>query len=166
MSADFDWARLADVVEPKRDTQRLAWEEARGSFRKVAWDVYKPLDGSEQLWELRDGEDGKKYLYAMYESAPVKTSEDSQPTEIKTTASSDWTAICDRDRKNITLSFKGFPLKRFASDEFKFAPDEAEQFAAFLQEKAAEPEFVRQVITGLPLHMAGVVSELKTNSEE
>ena len=165
MSADFDWARLADVVEPKRDTQRLAWEEVRSGFRKVAWDVYKPLDDSEQLWELRDGEDGNKYLYAMYESAPVKTSEESKPEEIITTASSDWTAICDRDRKNVTLSFKGFPLKRFASDECKFTPDEAEQFAAFLQAKAAEPEFIRQVIKGLPLHVAGVVSELKTNSE-
>lgn len=166
MSANFDWTRLADVVEPKRDHQRLRWDEVRTGFRKVAWDVYKPLDGSEQLWELRDGEDGQKYLYSMYESAPVKTSEEEPLAEIKTASSTDWTAICDRDRKNITLSFKGFPLKRFASEEFKFAPDEAEQFAAFLQAKAAEPDFVRQVIKGLPIHMAGVVSVLKTNSEE
>jgi len=166
MSADYDWARLAEVIEPKPDTRRLRWDEVRGGFRKIAWDVYKPMDGSEQLWELRDGDDGNKYLYAMYESAPVKTSEGEPATEFKATASSDWTAICDRDRKNVTLSFKGFPLKRFASDEFKFMPDEAERFASFIQAKAAEPYFIRQIIKGLPLHMAGVASEIKANSEE
>jgi hypothetical protein len=166
MSTDFDWAHLINVIEPKRDTQCLAWEDVRSNFRKIAWDVYKPLDGSEQLWELRDGDDGRKYLYAMYQSAPEKPAESNIIEEIRTTASADWTATCDRDRKNITLSFKGFPLKRFASTEFKFEPDEAEQFAAFLQAKTAQPEFVRQVLKGLPLHMAEVVSELKTHSEE
>jgi hypothetical protein len=166
MSANFDWARLAGVVEPKRDTQQLLWDDVRSGFRKIAWDVYKPLSGSDQLWELRDGEDGNKYLFAMYENSPVKTSEEeTPPDELKVTASSDWAAICDRDRKNITLSFKGYPLKRFSSDEFKFMPDDAERFAAFLQSKTASSDFVKQVIKGLPLNTAGVLSELKTNSE-
>ncbi len=165
MAADFDWAQLANVVEPKREAQRLSWPEVKGNFRKVAWDVYKPLDGSESLWELREDTDGQKYLYAMYEAAaPVVASE--EPQLVAVAQSSDWTAVCDRDRKNITLSFKGFPLKRFGSEEFKFAPDEAEQFARFLQDKTADAGFVRQIIKGLPLSTAGILSELKTNNEE
>ncbi len=165
MAADFDWAQLADVVEPKREVQRLSWPEVQGNFRKVAWDVYKPLDGSESLWELREDTDGQKYLYAMYEAvAPVVATE--EPRMVAVAQRTDWSAVCDRDRKNITLSFKGFPLKRFGSDEFGFAPDEAEQFARFLQDKTADAGFVRQVIKGLPLNTAGVLSELKTNNEE
>lgn len=165
MSAEYNWAHLAEAVEPKTDSKRLSWDEVRTNFRKVAWDVYKSNDNSDTLWELRADEDGKNYLYAMYEAAPIKTSEEPQ-TEMQVKASSDWSAICDRDRKNITLSFKGFPLKRFASEEYKFSSEEAEGFAAFLQAKTAEPEFVRQVITGLPLSTTGVLSELKPNSEE
>lgn len=166
MAADFDWARLAEVVEPKRDTQRLLWDEVRSDFHKVAWDVYKPLDGPDQLWELRDGEDGNKYLYAMYDSKAPTPSETPPTDEITVRASSDWTAICDRDRKNVTLSFKGFPLKRFASDEYKFSTEEAERFASFLQAKTAESDFVRQVLKGLPIQVAKLVSGIKTNSEE
>lgn len=163
MSDYFDWARLAEMVEPKRDSQRLSWEESKHLFKKVAWDVYKPVDGTEALWEMRVEDDGSKYLVAMYNTATVTASapdgEDAKDSVI-VTASSDWNAICDRARKNVTLSFKGFPIKRFASSEYRFSQDEADQFAKFIQSRASDSEFTREILKDLPIESSKIFNSL------
>jgi hypothetical protein len=140
MDLNIDWAELADATETKKTKYRFA--DVQNLFKKVAFDVYKPLVGNtETLWELRE-EDGQKFLYSVYDEA----------TDLKALSSNtpDWQAASDSDGKNVTLSFRKLPLVRFASTEHGFSQDEAEGFAQFLQTKAQDKEFVSALVKQLP----------------
>lgn len=139
MSFELDWTALGATTNPRTD--RLAFDEVKHMFKKVAWDAYKPLSGSDILWELREEDDGK-FLYAIYgdENSLVTTA----------SVSSNWTAISDHDGKNITLSYSNVPIKRFSSVEYGFQPSEVEEFASFLKAKAEQKDFVSELLKTLP----------------
>ena len=139
MPLEYDWNHLSDAVTP---AQSYAFDEVSHLFRKVAYDVYKPLEGPETLWELRDGDDGKKYLFALYEDGG----------DITTSAKdeSDWDTASDREGQNVTLSYKQVPIMRFASTEYQFTPEQADDFAEFVKSKTAEPEFLKDLLNKMP----------------
>lgn len=136
---ELDWALLDDRTQTKRVRHRF--EEVKHAVKKVAFDVFKSTNG-DQLWELRSDPDGTKYLYAIY----------GEPAEITTTSSdtNGWKATPDSAGKNVTLSFKNLPLIRFASAEHGFEPDEAADFAHFLQSKVQDPAYVAKMAEKLP----------------
>ena len=144
MSFDLDWTALGHDGNPRQD--RLAFNENKHLFRKVAWDAYKPLSGSDILWELRE-EDGNKFLYAVYESGPELVATASVQAS---STSSVWDAISDHEGKNITLSFMNVPIKRFSASEYNFAPAEAAEFGLFLKAKASEETFISELLETLP----------------
>ena len=150
MSLELEWTKLAPTTASPE--KRLKFDEVKGQFKKVAWDVYKPLDNSEIFWELREDADGTKYLYSMYEDSPIKVNSNDadELAPLTATASLDWQAICDHQKKNITLAFRNVPIKRFSASEFNFAPDEAESFAKFIQLKASDESFVNELMRTLP----------------
>ena len=154
MSFELDWDVLNNEVSPQKD--RLRFAEVQHLFKKVAWDAYKPLSGSETLWELRE-ENGEKYLYAIYGDAD----------ELVSTASmSKWSAICDKEGRNITLSYNNTPIKRFSAAEYSFTPAESEEFATFLQNKTADSNFVSELLATLPDSKRVAVAALLTTGEE
>lgn len=142
MSFDLDWTALGLDGNQRQD--RLAFNENKHLFRKVAWDAYKPLSGSDILWELRE-EDGNKFLYAIYENGPELVTTASAPT-----TSPLWDAISDHEGKNVTLSFMQVPIKRFSAAEYSFAPSEADEFGQFLKAKASEETFISNLLETLP----------------
>ena len=139
MALDLNWEHLSESTETARTRYKFA--DVQHLMRKVAFDQYKPLSGADTLWELRE-EAGTKYLYSVYDDATDLTA--------KSADDADWQATSDRDGKNVTLSFKQFPLVRFAAAEHGFAPDEADGFAKFLQTKARDQEFVSELVKQLP----------------
>lgn len=154
-NSDLDWGVIATCVAPRTDRVRFA--DVSGQFKKIAWDMYKPLSGEETLWELRE-EDGEKFLYAVYgDESELKVTAGLNATEPVRAA---WTAFSDREGRNITLSFKNVPIKRFAATEFGFTPDEAEEFAAFLTVQAADKDFVSRLLGTLPEAKKVAVAQL------
>jgi hypothetical protein len=137
--SSFNWSVVDKAVNKKRVVYEF--DEVKHLFKKVAFDVYKPVTGSDQLWELRDGDDGKKYLFALYEEGQDIVAEAS---------AKEWYATPDSQGLNITLSYKQIPVARFASAECGFTPEEAGEFAAFIEKKATNKDFVREMLKHLP----------------
>lgn len=131
------------VVDKAVNTKRIVYEfdEVKHLFKKVAFDVYKPVTGSEQLWELRDGPDGKQYLFALYEEGEDIVAQASMKQ---------WYAMPDSQGLNITLSYKQIPVARFASTECGFTPEEASDFASFIEKRAMSKDFVSEMLKHLP----------------
>lgn len=137
--SSFNWSVVDKAVNKKRIVYE--YEDVKHLFKKVAFDVYKPVTGSEQLWELRDGPDGKQYLFALYEEGEDIVAQASMKQ---------WYAVPDAQGLNITLSFKQIPIARFASNECGFKPEEANAFAAFIEAKAMNQDFVKEMLKHLP----------------
>lgn len=152
MSYDLDWNVVDKAVNPSKTSYLYA--DVGHLFRKVAFDVYKPLNGSNRLWELREGDDGQKYLFALYDEPEDITVQSGKE------ARASWSATPDKDGKNITLSFKNVPIVRFASARYKFAPEEAENFAGFLEAKAQDKQFLEKLYKILPDNKKKVLAEL------
>lgn len=148
---DLDWGSLDQVINP--DATKYRFADVAHLFRKVAFDVYKPLTGIEQLWELRAGDDGESYLYALYgdsEDLTVKSEDKTGP----------WQATSDRTGENVTLSYKNIPIMRFASEKEGFKKAEARDFAAFLETRIQDKDFMDTLVANLPPAKSGFVAEL------
>lgn len=150
---DLDWSTLDTAVNPHRNCFR--YEDVSHLFKKVAFDVYKPLSGSDQLWELRQAEDGKQYLYALYEDPEDITVESEQEE-------GPWRATSDHSGENVTLSYKNIPIARYAGVKEGFKPNEAGLFAEFLESKAQEKDFLEGLIRKLPDAKKEVLAGLLT----
>jgi len=140
MANELDWQALVKTAD---DPNRLVYEDVKSRFRKVAWDVYKPLTGSDMLWELRDVE-GEKFLFALYDG------DEAELTVKSKTETSPWTAISSLAGENVTLSWEGVPVYRFANSEYKFKTSEANDFAKFIQRKASDESFVEGIKAKMP----------------
>lgn len=141
MQNELDWNMLAKT---KKTAGGLPFEDVKNQFKKVAWDVYKPLHDSEKLWELREV-DGEKFLFALYDS------DDAELTVESKNDTSPWTATASLAGENVTLSWEGVPIYRFANTEYKFKASEASEFAEFIQKKAsADESFVENIKQAMP----------------
>lgn len=141
MPVDYDWKLLEAKLNPRKD--KVEFEPVKHLFRKVAFDVYKPVSGSEKLWELRQEDDGKEYLVALYESKDLTVeSQEEQSTQ--------WTATADHEGKNVTLAYRDFPITRIAIAQHGVSPDRAGEFARFLEKRAADTQFITGLLASLP----------------
>jgi hypothetical protein len=129
MSATLDWTLLEKSINKK--SSMYSFEENKQYFTKIAADVYKANNGSSQLWELRDAEDGKKYLYALYNEAE----------DITITSKSDWSAISDSSGKHVTLAYRKTPIYRFDVEKFNINPSESKTFAEYIKKSAEKKEW-------------------------
>lgn len=132
---DFNWTSVEQSIPSKRT--QYDYEQYKQYFRKVAFDRFKSNSESEQLWELRQGEDGKMYLYALY----------GEPEDVVTAAQKEWEASPDSEGKNITLSYKQVPIYRFASQQYQFSPEQAGEFANFIEAKSKNAAWVNELLS-------------------
>jgi hypothetical protein len=95
----FDWGIVDKAVNKKRAAYE--YETHKHLFKKIAFDRFKSLDGTSQLWELRTADDGKDYLFALYGEAEDLVTESSKEES--------WDAIVDSDVESVTLSYKKVP---------------------------------------------------------
>ena len=103
-------------------------------IKKVAFDMVKVYgDEYNDLWKVESTDDGDFLVRSSNPSFQIKES-------------SDWKAVSDFDCKNITLSYRGVPIARFASDEYSFSSEDIGLFKEALLERAADDgDFVKQV---------------------
>lgn len=103
-------------------------------IKKVAFDMVKVYgDEYNDLWRVESTDDGD---FLVRSSSP----------SFQTKQSSNWKAISDFDCKNITLSYRGVPIARFAAEEYSFSSEDIGLFKAALLERAVDDgDFVKQV---------------------
>jgi len=158
MKSDIDWKSLESALNPPVD-RSLDFNSVRDQFTKLAFDVYKRT-GEEGLWELREAEDGRKVLVALYDEEGSEV--------VKTASASDWSAHADSSKKFVTLAFRGSPVYKFAAADHGFAESEAANFANFVATRARDPHFFNQIVSSLTparrAHLLNLVGEQgKTN---
>ena len=139
MKSDIDWKTLDLTLNPPTD-RTIDFASASSQFSKVAFDVYKKI-GEEGLWELREGDGGRKILVALYEEA--------SSDNVKTASANKWSAHADSSNKFVTLAFRDSPICKFAASEYGFDESNAAQFANFVAEKARDSAFVDKLIDTL-----------------
>lgn len=137
----LDWQKLVGAVVP--DTQRLPYEPNKHLFRKVAFDVFQLKSGPvDSLWILEEGEDGSSYLVAQYDEESKE-----KGLEVK----SSWSALADKEGKNVTLFYKEMPINRFASSKYGFSNKDAHLFQeALLENLASDETFKKNLLKSLP----------------
>jgi len=136
-----DLKTLESTLNP--DKTRISYADNRHLFIRVAFDVFK-MTGSpvESYWTLEKDDDGKEYLVANYEK-----SVDAPEIQVN----SNWEALSDKRAENITLLYRGVPIKRFASSEYKFDDENLHLFKKALIEKlSSDHEFVDSLMNVLP----------------
>ena len=103
-------------------------------IKKVAFDIVNVYgDEYNDLWKVESTDDGD---FLVRSSSP----------SFQTKQSSNWKAISDFDCKNITLSYRGVPIARFAAEEYSFSSEDIGLFKAALLERAVDDgDFVKQV---------------------
>jgi len=146
----IDLTKVAEAINP--DDSRLPYNTHGHLFTKVAFDVFK-LNNSpvESYWILEKAEDGKEYLVADYERG---ASDD-------LSAQSDWEALSDKTSSNVTLLYKGVPIKRFASSQYNFDESDASVFKDALVDKLTkDKEFVGKLMEILPEDKKSALSGL------
>jgi hypothetical protein len=152
MDINFDWEKVEQAVVLEKT--RYAFDTHGHLFRKIAFDRFKPIHGlKSQLWELRKGEDGKDYLFALYNEGEdlVSQSNKDQP----------WEAVSDSTGQNITLAYKKVPVYCFASAQYGFEAADAQDFANFIEEKAQDKEWVNELLSkAMTDERAAAVSKL------
>jgi len=136
----IDLTKVASVVDP--DNKRILYSRHKHLFTKVGFDVFQ-LNSSpvESYWLLEKGDDGEEYLVANYEKELDK----------ELSAKSSWEALSDKESKNVTLLYKGVPIKRFASSDYGFENDDVHIFKGALVDKLrVHQEFVNKLMEVLP----------------
>jgi hypothetical protein len=132
----IDLTKVAKIVDP--DNKRLPYGKYKHLFTKVAFDVFQ-LNNSpvESYWILEKDENGEEYLSANYE----------REAEEKLEVKSSWEALSDKESKNITLLYKGVPIKRLGSSEYGFDNDDVGIFKkALINKLSVNQEFVNKLM--------------------
>lgn len=132
----IDWKNIDKKLNP--NLSKIPYRENKHRFTKIGFDVFH-LNSSpiESYWILEKDENGKEYLSANYEIEP----------EEKLQAKGSWEALSDKESKNITLLYKGVPIKRFASSEYGFEGDDVGVFKnALVNKLSVSQEFVDKLM--------------------
>ena len=137
----INWTEVLQTMKPNNN--RLHYKENKHLFTKVAFDVFQ-LNSSpvEAHWTLEKGDDGAEYLVATYDVG-------SDDTGLE--AKSHWEALSDKSSENVTLFYRGVPIKRFASSDYSFNSSDVQVFKSTLVDKLTkEASFVNKLLDILP----------------
>lgn len=127
----IDFAKKSKPGIAGKDRLRVT-EDLR--IKKVAFDMVKVYgDEYNDLWKVESTDDGDFLVRASNPSFHSKES-------------SNWGAVSDFDCKNITLSYRGVPIARFAAEEYSFSSEDIGIFKEALLERANDDgDFVKEV---------------------
>jgi len=120
----IDLKSVAEAIIPNKN--KVLYKDNASNFTKVAFDVFQ-LNNSpvESYWILEKAEDGQEYLVAKYE----------EDSSLEVLATVKWNVLLDQTKKNATLIYNNTPIKRFASADYNFIPQNAHLFQRILTNK-------------------------------
>lgn len=118
--------------------------DVQGRIEKVAFDVVRFMDGSEdidKLWRIHKEDDGNEFIVAMYEDGSLQTS-----SEHKNTEKTAWHAATNKTASHITVFYKGEPITKVAAADIGADADEASALCKHLPQRLASE---RRLVTAL-----------------
>lgn len=128
-----EWESLFNIFYPKK----LEYQDNKHLFTKIAFDLFS-LNSSpvKSLWILEDGEDGKQYLSATYET-------EDQSLE----ATGSWSTMANKEASMVVLYYKGYPIHKFNKEQFGFDNSNVHLFQNMINKKAnSDNNFIKEVI--------------------
>jgi len=122
-----------------KDKERIKLADVEGQIEKVAFGVVRFNDNVKTgLWEIVDGEDGNKYIAAMYDT-------DQKPT------TGEWSVESDKLNKSATIFYKNTPITSLAFNELGISLEDVPSFNKALPERlATNKELVSKMLSDLP----------------
>ena len=141
--SNIEWEKVAEVVAP--NTDRVPYKPNKHLFTKVAFDVYQYNNGiTESLWTLEKDENGEEYLVAQYDDG---SEVQDKPLQSK----SSWEALSDQEGANVTLYYRGVPIKRLTSSDYSFDKSDVHIFKSAVTKKLSDDKgFVSKLLDNLP----------------
>lgn len=110
---------------------RVAYQENKVRFERVAFDLFEPNNGDNEIWQLQTDADGKEWLVQVQNI-------DESVSKVE----GGFSAHLNSERTAITLLHNDEPIMKFAAEDFHFTPRSANAFKRFLLGKIQDPEFV------------------------
>lgn len=110
---------------------RVEYQKSKALFKRVAFDLFEPSNGNDEIWQLQADADGKEWLVQVQSVGE---------SEVKVEGG--FSAHLNSKRTAITLLHNNEPIMKFASEDFNFTPDTANSFRKFLLKRVDDPKFV------------------------
>ncbi len=155
-----DLSKISNIVNPDLSAVPVKGNEHR--MIRVAFDLFRLKNNDpEELWQVQSSDDGEFLVrtYVLPEDEKITTS--------------DWTVIEDGKKANLTISYKGIPIKRIVTAEYDGVKTEEDvltlQKALF--RKLASDDFVIKMFNSLSenkqemLKEAGILQNLKIDEQ-
>ena len=130
---ELDLVPLYKVMTKTASKDRVLLREALNSSRFAQVGIDKFRDSDSTIWQLQKGEDGDDYI--------IRAEPDEQ--RVAESENEDWAANTDSTKKSVTLSYKGMPICKFASKDYGFDGDSADDFGKYLLTKTKDPRYVK-----------------------
>ncbi len=130
---------FTEIDSHLKNRERIKLADVENQIEKVAFGVVRFSNNVKTgLWEIVDGEDGNKYIAAMYDTDKPATT-------------GDWSVESDKMNKSATIFYKNTPITSLAFNEIGISAEEAPEFKKALPEKlASNQELVSKMISELP----------------
>lgn len=144
---ELDFDLLEKEIIPKT-IERIPVKGNEQKMIRVAFDLFR-LDGSnrEDLWVVQADDDGNEFLVRTYDL----------PEEEEFSKNASWEAYCDKKGTNLTLSYDGVPVKRFALLDYGVtSKEEASVFKSVVLKKvASDGDFANFLLKDFPMRGVG-----------
>lgn len=142
---------IETIIKSYEKKEKISFEENKHKFRKVAFDVYAPLnDASDNLWVVQDTDDGA-FL--------TRTHWDHDNINIKESREEGWDALPDKSGDNITLYFKDTPLINLTAKEYGFNQKDPRIFINSLLNFMRDKKNVATLLKDLPKNKVAMLKK-------
>lgn len=110
---------------------KVAYKEHENRFKRVAFDLFEPNNGDDEIWQLQVDADGKEWLVQIQST-----------DESESKVEGGFSAHLNNKHTAITLLHNDDPVMKFAAEDFDFTPETAGAFKKFILRKVQDPKFV------------------------
>lgn len=142
---------IKTIIKSYEKEEKIPFEENKHRFKKIAFDVYAPLnDATDNLWVVQDTDDG---------SFLTRTHWDHDNVNVKESKEEGWDALPDKSGDNITLYYKDTPLINMSAKEYGFDQGDPRIFINSLLDFMRDKKNVATLLKDLPQNKVAMLKK-------
>ena len=142
---------IKTIINSYEKEEKIPFEENKHKFKKIAFDVYAPLnDATDNLWVVQDTDDG---------SFLTRTHWDHDNVNVKESKEEGWDALPDKSGDNITLYYKDTPLINMSAKEYGFDQGDPRIFINSLLGFMRDKKNVAALLRDLPQNKVAMLKK-------
>lgn len=144
--SQIDFSEISNTCEAPT---KLPFERYKDKFRKIAFDVYAPInDPTDNLWTLQNTDDGD-FL--------IRTHWDHENAHLKESQEIGWNATPNKEGSAVTLYYKDLPLINLTAAEYGFDKSDTRGFIKTLLHFMRDKNNVATLLKSLPEKKAALL---------